>query len=125
MVCDQVRFMLGGESYLSQSIQLPWAPSVYQEVELKAIGGWQPFCLLKLYSTRLLLTMLYLCVILIPLHDIGCAEAASDYKWLSSDPSTVSVSAFGIVQAKKPGKAIVKVLSIYDSLNYDEVILLS
>ncbi|KAF7801531.1 nuclear pore complex protein GP210 isoform X1 [Senna tora] len=90
MVCDQVRFTLDGEGDLSQSILLPWVPSVYQEVELKAIGG--------------------------------CAKAASDYKWLSSDPSTVSVSAFGIVQARKPGKATIKVLSIYDLLNYDEVV---
>lgn len=35
----------------------------------------------------------------------------------------VSVSASGVVQAKKPGKATIKVLSIYDSFNYDEVIL--
>lgn len=61
---------------------------------------------------------------MILLHDVGCAKAATDYKWLSSDASTVSVSAFGIVQAKKPGKATIKVLSVYDSLNYDEVMLL-
>jgi len=48
----------------------------------------------------------------------------NDFRWLSSDSSTVSVSAFGIVQAKKPGKATIKVLSVYDSLNYDEVMLL-
>ncbi|XP_061357530.1 nuclear pore complex protein GP210 isoform X2 [Gastrolobium bilobum] len=87
MVCDQIKFTLGNDSGI---ILLPWAPGVYQEVELKAIGG--------------------------------CAKAASDYKWLSSDTSTVSVSAFGIVQAKKPGKATIKVLSVYDSLNYDEVL---
>lgn len=62
---------------------------------------------------------------MIPLPAVGCAKAVSDYKWLSSDTSTVSVSAFGIVQAKKPGKATIKVLSVYDSLNYDEVILSS
>ncbi|KAI4350639.1 hypothetical protein L6164_005077 [Bauhinia variegata] len=90
MVCDQVKFTLGNESTLSQSILLPWAHDVYQEVELKAIGG--------------------------------CAKAVSDYKWLSSDTSTVSVSASGIVQARKPGKAIIRVLSTYDSLNYDEVV---
>ncbi|XP_027357563.1 nuclear pore complex protein GP210 isoform X2 [Abrus precatorius] len=88
MVCDQVKFTLGNESEI---ILLPWSPGVYQEAELKALGG--------------------------------CAKAASDYKWMSSDTSTVSVSAFGIVQAKKPGKATIKVLSVYDSLNYDEVII--
>ncbi|RYR07176.1 hypothetical protein Ahy_B05g074493 isoform E [Arachis hypogaea] len=87
MVCDQVMFTLENEN---RTILLPWAPGVYQDVELKAIGG--------------------------------CAKAVSDYKWLSSDTSTVSVSAFGIVQAKKPGKATIKVFSIYDSLNYDEVL---
>lgn len=49
----------------------------------------------------------------------------SDYKWLSSDSYTVSVSASGTIQAKKPGKATIKVVSIYDSLNYDEVLLSS
>lgn len=34
----------------------------------------------------------------------------------------VSVSASGVVQAKKPGKATIKVLSIVDSFNYDEVL---
>lgn len=48
----------------------------------------------------------------------------SDFRWLSSDSSTVSVTAFGVVQAIKPGKATIKVLSVYDSLNYDEVMLL-
>ncbi|KAK4272113.1 hypothetical protein QN277_020709 [Acacia crassicarpa] len=90
MVCDQVRVSLTGEDDQPRSILLPWVPSVYQEVELKAIGG--------------------------------CAEAASDYKWLSSDASIVSVSALGVVQARRPGKATIKLLSIHDSLNYDEVI---
>ncbi|KAI5340210.1 hypothetical protein L3X38_019484 [Prunus dulcis] len=35
----------------------------------------------------------------------GGAEASSDYKWFSSDMGIVSVSASGVVQAKKPGKA--------------------
>nr|KYP54850.1 hypothetical protein KK1_001050 [Cajanus cajan] len=90
MVCDKVKFTLGNESEI---ILLPWSPGVYQEAELKAVGG--------------------------------CAKSVSDYKWLSSDTSTVSVSDFGIVQAKKPGKATIKVLSVYDSLNYDEVMLLT
>lgn len=53
---------------------------------------------------------------------IGCAKTSSDYKWFSSDVATVSVSAFGVVQAKKPGNATLKVVSIFDSSNYDEVI---
>ena len=52
----------------------------------------------------------------------GCAKASTDYKWYSSDMSIVSVSASGVVQAKKPGKATIKVLSIFESFNYDEVI---
>lgn len=38
--------------------------------------------------------------------------------------SIVSVSASGVVQAKKPGKATIKVLSVFDSCNYDEVMFL-
>ncbi|KAM0958021.1 hypothetical protein EV1_023125 [Malus domestica] len=88
VVCDRVQFTLD-KSGASPTILLPWAPSVYQEVELKATGG--------------------------------CAKASSDYKWFSSDMGIVSVSASGVVQAKKPGKATIKVLSIFDSFNYDEV----
>ncbi|XP_062106942.1 nuclear pore complex protein GP210 isoform X1 [Humulus lupulus] len=91
MVCDQVKFHLDKRSGASQSIILPWAPSVFQEVELKASGG--------------------------------CAKASKDYKWFSSDISTISVSTSGVVQAKKPGKATIRVLSIFDSFNYDEVII--
>ncbi|XP_004304654.1 PREDICTED: nuclear pore membrane glycoprotein 210-like [Fragaria vesca subsp. vesca] len=53
----------------------------------------------------------------------GCAKASTDYKWYSSDMGIVSVSASGVVQAKKPGKATIKVLSIFDSFNYDEVVI--
>ncbi|PRQ54034.1 putative invasin/intimin cell-adhesion [Rosa chinensis] len=53
----------------------------------------------------------------------GCAKASTDYKWFSSDMGIVSVSASGVVQAKKPGKATIKVLSIFDSFNYDEVVI--
>lgn len=59
-----------------------------------------------------------------PFNHIGCAKTSSDYKWFSSDMATVSIAASGVVQAKKPGKATVKVVSIFDSFNYDEVILL-
>uniref|UniRef100_A0A5B7BTW7 BIG2 domain-containing protein n=1 Tax=Davidia involucrata TaxID=16924 RepID=A0A5B7BTW7_DAVIN len=90
MVCNQVMFSMDKRTDVSRSILLPWAPAVYQEVELKATGG--------------------------------CAKALSDYKWFSSDMATVSVSASGVVQAKKPGKATIKVVSIFDPLNYDEVV---
>ncbi|KAF2308465.1 hypothetical protein GH714_009821 [Hevea brasiliensis] len=90
IVCDQVKFILDRTTGASQNILLPWAPSVYQETELKALGG--------------------------------CAQVSSDYKWLSSDVAVVSISASGIVQAKKPGKATVRVVSIYEPFNYDELI---
>lgn len=35
--------------------------------------------------------------------------------------ATVSVSASGVAQAKKLGVATVRVVSIFDPLNYDEV----
>ncbi|CAI9763181.1 unnamed protein product [Fraxinus pennsylvanica] len=53
----------------------------------------------------------------------GCAMSSSDYKWISSDMVVVSVSASGIVEAKKSGKATIKVVSVFDSLNYDEMII--
>lgn len=90
MVCDQVKFMIKGESSASDSILLPWVPGVYQDLELEASGG--------------------------------CTMSSSDYKWFSSDVAAVSVSASGIVQAKKPGKATIRAVSIFDSLNYDEVV---
>ncbi|ESQ46942.1 hypothetical protein EUTSA_v10027618mg [Eutrema salsugineum] len=52
----------------------------------------------------------------------GCAKASSDYKWFTSDMSILSVSAYGIIQAKRPGIATVKVVSTFDSQNFDEVI---
>ncbi|EXC20346.1 hypothetical protein L484_020567 [Morus notabilis] len=91
MVCDQVKFDLNKRSGAPQSLLLPWAPGVYQEVELSASGG--------------------------------CAKASNDYKWFSSDMSIISVSASGVVQAKKPGKATIRVLSVFDSFNYDEVVI--
>lgn len=91
MVCDKVKIFLDDTSRTSQTILLPWAPSVDQKMELKATGG--------------------------------CAKSSSDYRWFSSDTNIVSVSAYGVVQAKKPGKAIVKVVSFFDSLNYDEVVI--
>lgn len=91
MVCDQVTFSIDSTNVVTQSILLPWAPTVYQELDLKATGG--------------------------------CAKVSSDYKWFSSDMNTVSVSAHGVVQAKKPGKATIKVVSIFDPFNYDEVVI--
>ncbi|XP_050383609.1 nuclear pore complex protein GP210 [Argentina anserina] len=88
-ICDQVKFSLD-TNFASPIILLPWAPAVYQELELKVSGG--------------------------------CAKVSTDYKWYSSDMGIVSVSASGVVQAKKPGKATIKVLSIFDSFNYDEVV---
>ncbi|XP_017229094.1 nuclear pore complex protein GP210 [Daucus carota subsp. sativus] len=88
MVCEQVKFSKDKRS-ASGSILLPWAPSVHQEVELKATGG--------------------------------CAISSSDYKWFSSDMSIVCVSAHGIVQSKRPGKVTIKVVSSFDSFNYDEL----
>ncbi|CAI0454950.1 unnamed protein product [Linum tenue] len=90
VVCDHVKFLLDGNT-TSQVVHLPWAPAVYQEVELKAAGG--------------------------------CAKASADYKWYSSDASTVSISTSGIILAMKPGKATVKVVSGFDPFNYDEVLI--
>ncbi|KAF9590251.1 hypothetical protein IFM89_032029 [Coptis chinensis] len=51
----------------------------------------------------------------------GCMETSTSYKWYSSDMTTVSVSASGFVQAKKPGQVTIKVVSMYDEMNYDQV----
>ncbi|KAL2939116.1 hypothetical protein RDABS01_022565 [Bienertia sinuspersici] len=55
----------------------------------------------------------------------GCANTPADYRWLSSDSSIVSVSATGVIQAKRPGKVAIKVVSIFDNLNFDEASLKS
>nr|GMC67213.1 nuclear pore complex protein GP210 [Ipomoea batatas]GME06981.1 nuclear pore complex protein GP210 [Ipomoea batatas] len=52
----------------------------------------------------------------------GCAMLSSDYKWFSSDTAIVSVSASGTVEAKNPGRATIKAVSSFDSLNFDEVV---
>ncbi|KAK9117285.1 hypothetical protein Sjap_016232 [Stephania japonica] len=90
IACEPVRLVLSNYNEFYKSIQLPWAPGVYQEVELRASGG--------------------------------CVETASDYKWYSSDLATVFVSSSGVVQAKKPGKATIRVVSAFDSMNFDEVV---
>ncbi|KAF6137071.1 hypothetical protein GIB67_030835 [Kingdonia uniflora] len=89
-VCSQVRLATGQLMDPSENIHLPWAPGVYQELELRATGG--------------------------------CGETYTDYKWYSSDMATVSISASGVLQAKKPGQVTVKVVSVFDPKNYDEVI---
>jgi len=52
---------------------------------------------------------------------IGCGTTFQDYKWFSSDNGTVLVSASGAVKAKRPGQVIIRVVSVFDSMNYDEV----
>ncbi|CAN8257909.1 unnamed protein product [Cochlearia groenlandica] len=52
----------------------------------------------------------------------GCAKISTDYKWFSSDMSILSVTAYGTIQAKRPGVATVKVVSTFDTKNFDEVI---
>lgn len=39
-MCDKVRIQLENKMNHSQNIRLPWAPGVYQGLELKAFGGW-------------------------------------------------------------------------------------
>ncbi|CAN6449269.1 unnamed protein product [Victoria cruziana] len=52
----------------------------------------------------------------------GCAQASKDYGWFSSDVGVVVVSSTGVVRAVGPGRAIIKVASSFDPLNYDEVV---
>lgn len=92
MVCNQVKFSMDNHNIATKIILLPWAPTIYQEMDLKVTGG--------------------------------CAKVSTDYKWFSSDRATVSVSAYGVVQAKNPGKATIKVVSIFDPFNYDEVVIM-
>ncbi|XP_037443214.1 nuclear pore complex protein GP210-like [Triticum dicoccoides] len=53
----------------------------------------------------------------------GCGKTPEDYKLFSSDESVVSVSDSHTVRAKKPGQAVIKVVSTFDFLNFDEVII--
>lgn len=41
MVCDKVKIILDKRSATSDSIMLPWAPAIYQEVQLTAVGGFK------------------------------------------------------------------------------------
>ena len=56
-----------------------------------------------------------------PQTSTGCGKMLKDYNWFSSDPAIVSVSAAGLVWANKPGLAIIKAVSVFDSSNFDEV----
>ncbi|GAB2264624.1 hypothetical protein Droror1_Dr00028013 [Drosera rotundifolia] len=89
MVCDQVKLRRVPQKSGSSIIILPWAPGVYQEVELEPVGG--------------------------------CASSHGDYNWFSSDMEIVTVSDSGVLRAKKLGRATVKVISAFSSLNFDEV----
>ncbi|XP_065001003.1 nuclear pore complex protein GP210-like isoform X1 [Musa acuminata AAA Group] len=51
----------------------------------------------------------------------GCGKYLQDYKWFSSNEAVVSASGFGSLQAKRPGHVIIKVISVFDSANFDEV----
>lgn len=120
IVCDQVKFNFDGTL---QTVFLPWVPTIYQEVELKATGG-SKFLLAQSQLSRCIICFWISWRHWKLLFYIGCAKASSDYKWFSSDTSIVYISASGILQAKKPGKATVRVVSVFDSANYDEVMIL-
>ncbi|KAL5991265.1 hypothetical protein ACLOJK_012172 [Asimina triloba] len=90
LVCNQVKISMDDKNGQCQTIHLPWAHGISQEIELTATGG--------------------------------CAKTSKDYIWFSSDLATVSVSGTGFVKAHRPGQAIVKVTTIFDSMNYDEVV---
>lgn len=52
---------------------------------------------------------------------VGCGKLL----WLSANEATVSITASGLVRAKRPGTATIKVFSLFDSINYDEVLMYS
>ncbi|KAK8459402.1 hypothetical protein SEVIR_2G136800v4 [Setaria viridis] len=52
----------------------------------------------------------------------GCGKTLDDYKLFSSDEDVASVSDSRIVHAKKPGQAVIRVVSAFDFLNFDEII---
>jgi len=89
-VCSKVKAFWDEWLENSNVIHLPWVPGVYQEIELKAIGG--------------------------------CGKTLDDYKLFSSDEDVASVSDSRIVRAKKPGQAAIRVVSAFDFLNFDEII---
>lgn len=117
MVCEKVQFKLNSEDD-TPKILLPWTPAVYQEMELLVTGGqFSSYCSPDLFVSNL---ETHGDLMFVLLH-VGCAKASNDYKWFTSDMSILSVSAYGIIQAKRPGIATVKVVSTFDSQNFDEV----
>lgn len=55
------------------------------------------------------------------LISVGCSRVHEDFMWLSSDEAVVSVSTSGLLRTNNPGRAVIKVVSVLDSFNYDEV----
>ncbi|CAN6930889.1 unnamed protein product [Brassica oleracea] len=52
----------------------------------------------------------------------GCAKASSDYLWLTSDESIISLSPYGVIKAKRPGIATVMAVSTSEPQNFDEIL---
>ncbi|KAK8953612.1 hypothetical protein KSP40_PGU015368 [Platanthera guangdongensis] len=86
-VCKEVKFSGREQVEFSGIIYIPWAPGIYQEVELKATGG------------------------------------CGNLFWSSTNEEIASVTASGFVMARMPGTTTIKVISLCDSINYDEVVL--
>ena len=84
---------------------------------------WNACLFKKKKKARILLSYLKetLNLLIFVLFDLGCAKASTDYKWLTSDTSIISVSPYGIMKAKRPGIATVKVVSTIEPQNFDEV----
>ncbi|KAL6601453.1 hypothetical protein ACP70R_044673 [Stipagrostis hirtigluma subsp. patula] len=89
-VCSKVKAFWDEGLENSNVIHLPWIPGVYQDIELKAVGG--------------------------------CGKTQDDYKLFSFDEDVASVSDSRVVRAKKPGQAVIRVASVFDLLNFDEII---
>ncbi|KAH0462028.1 hypothetical protein IEQ34_009603 [Dendrobium chrysotoxum] len=86
-VCRKVKLSIKEQVESLDSIRIPWAPGIYQEIQLNATGG--------------------------------CGKLF----WLSANEAIVSVTASGFVRAKRLGTTTIKVFSLFDSINYDEVVL--
>ncbi|ONK57184.1 uncharacterized protein A4U43_C10F17460 [Asparagus officinalis] len=52
----------------------------------------------------------------------GCGRSLEDYIWLSSNEAVLSVSTSGLLRVNSPGRAVIKVVSVFDSINVDEVV---
>ncbi|CAN7083292.1 unnamed protein product [Brassica oleracea var. botrytis] len=80
----------------------------------------------KWNSRRTILKMAHLR--LLPWTPSSCQEmqlavtgASSDYLWLTSDESIISLSPYGVIKAKRPGIATVMAVSTSEPQNFDEV----